>query len=51
MQLVWTIHRKAVAISAEWGADGFSLAHYDSASLRHLQAFGEGLQEAGITVG
>lgn len=43
--------RKAVAISAECGADGLSLAHYDSASLTHLKAVGDGLREANITVG
>jgi hypothetical protein len=43
--------RKAVQISADCGADGLSLAHYDSASLRHLEAVGDGLKEAGITVG
>jgi hypothetical protein len=43
--------RKAVVISAECGADGLSLAHYDSAPLQHLQAISEGLKEAGVSVG
>ena len=43
--------RKAVVLSAECGADGLSLAHYDSAPLPHLRAIGEGLKEAGVTVG
>jgi hypothetical protein len=43
--------RKAVVVSAECGADGLSLAHYDSAPLPHLRAIGEGLKEAGVTVG
>lgn len=43
--------RKAVVISAECGADGLSLAHYDSAPLQHLRAISEGLKEAGVSVG
>lgn len=43
--------RKAVAISAECGADGLSLAHYDSASLELLRAVGDRLKDAGVSVG
>ena len=43
--------RKAVVISAECGADGLSLAHYDSAPLPHLRAISEGLKDAGVSVG
>jgi hypothetical protein len=43
--------RKAVVLSAECGADGLSPAHYDSAPLQHLRAIGEGLKEAGVSVG
>jgi hypothetical protein len=43
--------RKAVVLSAECGADGLSVAHYDSSPLQHLKAIGEGLKEAGVTVG
>jgi hypothetical protein len=43
--------RKAVVVSAECGADGLSLAHYDSAPLSHLRAISEGLKEAGVSVG
>jgi hypothetical protein len=43
--------RKAVVISAECGADGLSLAHYDSASLELLRAVGDGLKDAGVSVG
>ena len=43
--------RKAVVLSAECGADGLSVAHYDSSPLQHLRAISEGLKEAGVTVG
>ncbi|MGP8243727.1 MAG: hypothetical protein ACLQVN_04310 [Bryobacteraceae bacterium] len=43
--------RKAVVLSAECGADGLSVAHYDSSPLPYLRAISEGLKEAGVTVG
>jgi hypothetical protein len=42
--------RMGVAISAECGADGITLGHYDGAPLKNLQAVGQGLAEAGIEV-
>ena len=43
--------RKAVVVSAECGADGLAVAHYDSSPLQHLRAISEGLKEAGVSVG
>jgi len=43
--------RKAVVISAEYDADGLSLAHYDSASIELLQAVSDGLKDTGVSVG
>jgi hypothetical protein len=43
--------RKGVLISAECGADGLSLGHYDGAPLRLLEAIGDGLREADVRVG
>jgi len=43
--------RKGVLISSECGADGLSLGHYDGAPLRLLEAIGDGLREADVTVG
>ncbi len=43
--------RAGVRISSECGADGLSLGHYDGAPLRNLEAIGEGLLEADVTVG
>ena len=43
--------RGGVLISSECGADGLSLGHYDGAPLRNLEAIGEGLREADVTVG
>lgn len=43
--------RKGVMISAECGADGLSLGHYDGAPLRLLEAIGDGLREADVRVG
>ncbi|MCW5982108.1 MAG: hypothetical protein KIT09_28740 [Bryobacteraceae bacterium] len=43
--------RAGVRISAECGADGLSLGHYDGAPLRNLEAIGEGLRDADITAG
>ena len=42
--------RMGVAISAECGADGITLGHYDGAPLKNLQAVGQGLREADIEV-
>jgi hypothetical protein len=42
--------RKGVQISAECGADGITLGHYDGAPLRNLEAVGQGLAEAGVHV-
>jgi hypothetical protein len=43
--------REGVLISAECGADGLSLGHYDGAPLRLLEAIGEGLRDADVRVG
>ncbi len=43
--------RKAVVLSAECGADGLAVAHYDSSPLAYLRAISEGLKEAGVSVG
>jgi hypothetical protein len=43
--------RKGVLISSECGADGLSLGHYDGASLRLLEAIGDGLRDADVRVG
>lgn len=43
--------RKGVLISAECGADGLSLGHYDGAPLRLLEAVGDGLRDADVRVG
>ena len=43
--------REGVAISAECGADGLSLGHYDGAPLRLLEAIGDGLRDADVRVG
>jgi hypothetical protein len=43
--------RMGVMISAECGADGLSLGHYDGAPLRLLEAIGDGLREADVRVG
>ena len=43
--------RKGVLISAECGADGLSLGHYDGAPLRLLEAIGDGLRDADVRVG
>jgi hypothetical protein len=43
--------RRGVLISAEAGADGLSLGHYDGAPLRLLEAIGDGLREADVRVG
>jgi hypothetical protein len=43
--------RQGVMISAECGADGLSLGHYDGASLRLLEAIGDGLRDADVRVG
>jgi hypothetical protein len=43
--------RRGVLISAECGADGLSLGHYDGAPLRLLEAIGDGLREADVQVG
>ena len=43
--------RKGVMISAECGADGLSLGHYDGAPLRLLEAIGDGLRDADVRVG
>lgn len=40
--------RQGVRISAECGADGLSLGHYDGAPLSHLDAVREGLLEAEV---
>lgn len=42
--------RRGVAISAECGADGITLGHYDGAPLKNLEAVGQGLEEAGIEI-
>jgi hypothetical protein len=42
--------RRGVLISAEAGADGLSLGHYDGAPLRLLEAIGDGLREADVRV-
>jgi hypothetical protein len=42
--------RKGVLISAECGADGLSLGHYDGAPLRLLEAIGDGLRDADVRV-
>jgi hypothetical protein len=42
--------RKGVQISAECGADGITLGHYDGAPLKNLEAVGQGLAEAGVQV-
>jgi hypothetical protein len=43
--------RKGVLISAECGADGLSLGHYDGAPLRLLEAIGDGMKDADVRVG
>jgi hypothetical protein len=43
--------RKGVRISAECGADGITLGHYDGAPLENLEAVGQGLTEMSIDVG
>jgi hypothetical protein len=43
--------REGVMISAECGADGLSLGHYDGAPLRLLEAIGDGLRDADVRVG
>jgi len=43
--------RKGVLVSAECGADGLSLGHYDGAPLRLLEAIGDGLRDADVRVG
>jgi hypothetical protein len=43
--------RRGVLISSECGADGLTLGHYDGAPLRNLEAIGDGLREADVTVG
>jgi hypothetical protein len=42
--------RKGVVISSECGADGLSLGHYDGALLHLLEAIGDGLRDADVTV-
>jgi hypothetical protein len=42
--------RQGVAISAECGAVGITLGHYDGAPLRNLRAIAEGLDDAGIRI-
>jgi hypothetical protein len=42
--------RQGVLISAQCGADGLTIGHYDGSWLNCLRAVGEGLREAGITV-
>ena len=42
--------RKGVLISSECGADGLSLGHYDGATLRCLEAIGDGLRDADVRV-
>lgn len=43
--------RAGVRISAECGADGLSLGHYDGAPLRNLEAIRQGMVEADVTTG
>ena len=37
-------------ISAECGADGITIGHYDNAPFHLLRAVGEGLEMAGIEI-
>jgi hypothetical protein len=41
--------RKGVMVSAECGADGLSLGHYDGAPLRNLDAIKQGMADADVT--
>jgi len=42
------IVRQGVVVSAECGADGITIGHYDGASMALLKAVGEGLELAGV---
>jgi hypothetical protein len=42
--------RQGVLISAQCGADGLTIGHYDGSWMNCLRAVGEGLREAGIKV-
>ncbi|MBI4877847.1 MAG: hypothetical protein HY822_24715 [Acidobacteria bacterium] len=42
--------RKGVVVSAQCGADGLSLGHYDGAPLKNLEAIRQGMADADVTV-